>query len=644
MPEMDYEDRLIHILLGEVFGGDETPDLTRRIMARAGRGWRMRYLVPALAAAAIVAVALVGWHILAPRYPEPEASGAYAIVGGEELGRGVALATEQETAELTLGGYCRVALDAQTTLRIEGDKFAEQVTIDRGSVTCDIESQRGSFVVRSEVGIVSVKGTQFEVRMLEPELKGDGEMEPRKMFVRVMVGMVLVAGSWGQATLQAGDEKAFSDEGAKGGMVTGIVTAEGDTWLEVRAEGEKESRRYLPRWIGKGPEKGGGFDEKMLKAFKHVYTCNLVQLKWMQEEHRRVLAIRVIRPSAKAGIIVGTVTAKSKGCIDVKPAKGYTERYMARWTGGMPADGGGLDKKMIAVLRKIEVGDQVKLHWITDERKRVVRIEVLAADEREKDDGLEHEEGEGERDEKAEHHEETHGVIHTGEPKYVGRDGPQWKHHGRLVGHLRDAPVCEIDVVDGKGRVVKSTRVRAGAKAYELEWLPPGEYILRIAAKGCKTLEKPIVIKAKHDLFVDLECERDGDEGKEAGEGDEEAEHKASDLPEGVHGFSGMVRGTVLAKGEKHTFLFKVHEVLKVWENNKAKHPKALAGKTVNVGPRWVKGEGGKWRPNELHVAFIKKLEVGHEGPLEIKNSERDHFAILELSGEQREQARQKGE
>ena len=114
----------------------------------------------------------------------------------------------------------------------------------------------------------------------------------------------------------------------------------------------------------------------------------------------------------------------------------------------------------------------------------------------------------------------------------------------------------------------------------------------------------------------------------------------AESLPEGLRGFSGQVRGVVAAKGEKSTFTFKVGRVLRVWKNNKAKTPEALVGRTVPVGPRWIRGASGKWHPVERQVAFIRKLEAGQEITLEIRNAERSHFNILELSAEQRQSAR----
>ncbi len=114
-------------------------------------------------------------------------------------------------------------------------------------------------------------------------------------------------------------------------------------------------------------------------------------------------------------------------------------------------------------------------------------------------------------------------------------------------------------------------------------------------------------------------------------------------LPGGLRGFSGRVRGVVKDKGAKHTFSFKVGRVLDVWEGNKAGDPRSIIGHTVSVGPRWVKGDNGKWHPVEGHVVFIRKLKKGQELTLEIRNSEAAHFAILELSGDQRAWAKAEG-
>ncbi|MCX7804727.1 MAG: hypothetical protein N3A38_05995, partial [Planctomycetota bacterium] len=62
-------------------------------------------------------------------------------------------------------------------------------------------------------------------------------------------------------------------------------------------------------------------------------------------------------------------------CIEVKPDSGPPERFIPRWIGGHPSQGGGPDKQMVAVLAKFKVGDRVKVSWIYETRKRVVGIE-----------------------------------------------------------------------------------------------------------------------------------------------------------------------------------------------------------------------------------------------------------------------------
>lgn len=114
--------------------------------------------------------------------------------------------------------------------------------------------------------------------------------------------------------------------------------------------------------------------------------------------------------------------------------------------------------------------------------------------------------------------------------------------------------------------------------------------------------------------------------------------------PEGLVGFSGQVRGVVVKKREKNDIEFKVARIIRTWENNKAEEPERLKGRTVPVGPRWVKNESGKWHPVERHVNFLKSLEPGEELTLELSHAEREYFAILELSGEQRERAAKSGE
>jgi len=114
--------------------------------------------------------------------------------------------------------------------------------------------------------------------------------------------------------------------------------------------------------------------------------------------------------------------------------------------------------------------------------------------------------------------------------------------------------------------------------------------------------------------------------------------------PEGLVGFSGQVRGVVVKKRDKNVIEFKVGRILQTWKNNKAERPEALKGLTVPVGPAWVQqGDGGKWHAVESHIHFLRTLKPGEELTLELRHAEREHFAILELSKEQRERAARGG-
>ncbi len=112
------------------------------------------------------------------------------------------------------------------------------------------------------------------------------------------------------------------------------------------------------------------------------------------------------------------------------------------------------------------------------------------------------------------------------------------------------------------------------------------------------------------------------------------------ELPQGLRGFSGLVRGEVVAKGEKNAFTFKVYRVLRVWKNNKAEAPESITGRTIQIGPRWEKADEGQWRPMSHHVAFVRYLFVGAEISIEVQNAELSHFNILELDEEQVEAMR----
>ncbi len=77
------------------------------------------------------------------------------------------------------------------------------------------------------------------------------------------------------------------------------------------------------------------------------------------------------------GVSTGTIVSLEKGKLILHTAEGNL-LFMAHWRGGMPKDGGGLDKEMVERLLAFKVGDKVKIDWVWEERRRVEKIEALA--------------------------------------------------------------------------------------------------------------------------------------------------------------------------------------------------------------------------------------------------------------------------
>ena len=77
------------------------------------------------------------------------------------------------------------------------------------------------------------------------------------------------------------------------------------------------------------------------------------------------------------GAFIGTVTEKAATWFRAKNDTD-SERFMPRWIGGLPADGGGLDKDIVAKIKTLKVGDKVEVKWEFTENLRAVEITVAA--------------------------------------------------------------------------------------------------------------------------------------------------------------------------------------------------------------------------------------------------------------------------
>ncbi|MBM3998780.1 MAG: Dabb family protein [Planctomycetes bacterium] len=104
----------------------------------------------------------------------------------------------------------------------------------------------------------------------------------------------------------------------------------------------------------------------------------------------------------------------------------------------------------------------------------------------------------------------------------------------------------------------------------------------------------------------------------------------ADAIPGPAQGFVGLVRGTVVGRGEGR-ILVKIREVLKVWKPNKAERPETLVGKTIAVV-----GRPGA----EPMRRFLSLLQIGESIEVDVADREGDALTILELNQEQRQRVK----
>jgi ferric-dicitrate binding protein FerR (iron transport regulator) len=163
--------------------------------------------------------------VIEKSYPAPQLTGGLQ----SDTHNPKRIVCKGKPGELLLGGYCRITAAPDTVFRVEGKHFAENIFLEQGEVTCDIDSGVGTFNVKTEVGTVHVKGTQFVVRLISQ--KGE-EMKAKHMFVAVLMGAVLLTGNWGELPLVEGQNASTAIGGAPG-VASGFSRGAGAPMVEV---------------------------------------------------------------------------------------------------------------------------------------------------------------------------------------------------------------------------------------------------------------------------------------------------------------------------------------------------------------------------------------------------------------------------
>jgi hypothetical protein len=178
---------------------------------------------------------------------------------------------------------------------------------------------------------------------------------------------------------QAKEPKASSANNSaksQGKKATGILTARTDDHVMVKIEGTKEPKRFLLAAPGGGPVKAD-----LQTDLKHVFVSNLVVLNWQEEDQPVLTGIRAIMPKERRGVVTGTVVARENKpndmYVDVKPSRGFTERY---WPQPVFSNSKfvGLDQNVLRTIDELKPGDKVRVNWYCDERKRAVQIQIVS--------------------------------------------------------------------------------------------------------------------------------------------------------------------------------------------------------------------------------------------------------------------------
>jgi hypothetical protein len=92
-----------------------------------------------------------------------------------------------------------------------------------------------------------------------------------------------------------GDKKEAPGKEAAGkevkkGSVTGVLTAKGKNFIEVRGDGEEAARKYLLHFGG---------TKKLLDAISSTPIGARVRIEWIHAEHFRVIELEALRPADK---------------------------------------------------------------------------------------------------------------------------------------------------------------------------------------------------------------------------------------------------------------------------------------------------------------------------------------------------------
>ncbi len=537
--------------------------------------------MPAIVVLAIVMI-VAGTFWVDPSsnsYAAPRAQGDYRVLGDpdpnerDQIERGDRIVSGGHGAQMELGSYCRLTLDAHTDVTVHGAPHREVVELHQGHVAARITPDHGRFVMRTPLGPVIVKGTEFETTVEYPNgMPGDLSMNRAKkvvVTVAVVSGAVLCQLGDGSVLLESGASRVFADE-VKNQKTSGEVTALTDTTVTVKVKSGESSTFHV------------GENKLTRHEAGQLVKGDKVTVAWVEDGGRRW-----IRDIDGEGVLEGSISSLGDAWIEVQTGKRKV-KLRAPWRGGNPADGGGPDRAVMKKLGTFRVGDEVAVTWAIPEGKRVIDVRLRKPGARR-----------GEVD------------LTKAPPELYGLSG-------RVIGRLVSKDVEEGELTL---KIVKVDKVWRNNKARNPK--SAEGRTLKIDGVFGKFLDVLLTLKENDGVQIEVkhvrgdgltflgeelkrvEIEEEKPEPKREGRREETGEENA-DSPAGLSGFRGILIGKLVSKDvEKGTFVVSVDAVKRVWKANKAPAPEKSIGKDISVA-----GISGKFLDTLLVLEIGTRIEV----------------------------------
>lgn len=163
---------------------------------------------------------------------------------------------------------------------------------------------------------------------------------------------------------------SIQDKQDEGGRVVGLLTFTGPDWIRVKCDSDGIERQYVPL------ENAAGYDANMMNTIKSLPIPNRVNLVWKRAGgKRRIMSVDVSQPPGLAGTDSGIVTVKGPNWLELRLDDGTYERYLVRWIGGPPEQGGGPDSDAMRTMSQLTIGDKASVDWRYGSRKVIYGLQ-----------------------------------------------------------------------------------------------------------------------------------------------------------------------------------------------------------------------------------------------------------------------------